>query len=579
MNDPVMSRPGAARRTASGIGNTTGTRSRRRRAAGAAALVLTVAAAAQQAAIAVGFGGRLPGWQPWPLLLPAAPAWLASRFPPAGPAARTRWRPATTCGLRRVPAVVLLLGILALAVCVWAWFQDKEPHLGHEEAVYGNKARSWLDDGTPAAGWGIYRPPGLPVLGRMALAVHDDVGALRTVALLLTLFTLVTVYVTASRWLSPHRAVLIVLLLLGGIGFMRRIPEFLNDIGATGLLLVIVYLITHAQENASSRALLVLPFVVLLAFYFRYGVVGSLLAVFAAALFAYGPRAWAAHHRHLTVAGAVLGLGLVPHLVHAHAVTDSPLGIVLSATSQANRRFIGDGLLYYLAVFPYRLAGDLGALVMAAGVAAFAGSARRLWRAARHPAPVPRPIDDPAERRTVFLGASALLVFVVLGLATDGEPRFVYLSVVLLLVLGVGKLPDLAGGRARQVMAVVGLLGLLTVFGTAQVTAYGAMPAPDRLSDSTIPVARQLRAAEPCLLVTGYEPEMGWYSGCDAVTYAQYWTMAPPAGTRISLVTFERGRLQPDAAGLRRLTEGHRVVVTRIPTRGSAGDATVYTLQ
>ncbi|WP_217146079.1 hypothetical protein [Streptomyces sp. AC627_RSS907] len=154
-----------------------------------------------------------------------------------------------------------------------------------------------------------------------------------------------------------------------------------------------------------------------------------------------------------------------------------------------------------------------------------------------------------------------------------------YLSVVLLLVLGVGKLPGLAGERNRRVTAAVGLLGLLTVFGTAQVTAYGAMPAPDRLSDSTVPVARQLHSTEPCLLVTGYEPEMGWYSGCDAVTYAQYRAMTPPARTRISLVTFEHGRLQPDAAGLRRLTDGHRVTVTRIPTRGSAGDATVHTLR
>ncbi|MEV8308090.1 hypothetical protein AB0P36_12175 [Streptomyces flavidovirens] len=66
--------------------------------------------------------------------------------------------------MRRVPAGAYVVGVLAVAAGVWAVLQDFEPYLGHEEAVYANKVRSWVE-GTPDAGWGVYRPVGLPALG------------------------------------------------------------------------------------------------------------------------------------------------------------------------------------------------------------------------------------------------------------------------------------------------------------------------------------------------------------------------------------------------------------------------------
>ncbi len=258
--------------------------------------------------------------------------------------------------------------------------------------------------------------------------------------------------------------------------------------------------------------------------------------------------------------------------------------MILSATSQANRAYVGDGLVYYLAVFPYRLAGDLGAVVMVAGLWA-SGAALRRVRGARGVRGGAAPQARPEDRRRVFLGAAAVLVFVVLGLATDGEPRFVCLAVVLLTVLGVQAVAELVGPvRSAPVLAGAAVLAGLTVLGTAQVVAHGAMPVPTRLSWSTVPVAREIGAAaqgRPCLVVTGYEPEFGWCSGCDAVTYAQYRERKErvPEGTRVSLVVFERGRLQPDAAGLERLVAGREADVRTIGTDGAVGAATVVTLR
>ncbi|MFI0207887.1 glycosyltransferase [Streptomyces diastaticus] len=535
---------------------------------------LTALAALQQLALACGL--PLPGWQPWPLLLAAAPLlWWGRAGLLSGLAALPGPPPALRARLAAVPPGALVAAVLGLAALLWAALQDHEPWIGHEESVYANKARSWTEGGPPAAGWGEYRPPGLPLLGTLALRLHDDVGALRAVTLLLALAMLATTYLVAARWTTPHRAVLTVLLVLCGLGFLRRLPEFLNDIGSTGLLLVVVFLLTRAQERPGSRALLALPPFVLAAFYLRYGVAGNLAAILLAALLAYGPRAWLAQGRRLAVAGGVVLAGLVPHFVHATQVTGSPLGLVFWATSQAERQFVGDGLLYYLAIFPYRLAGDLGGVLMAAGLVAAYPAVRRLRRKGAGGEPVP------GARRRAFLGLTSVLIFVLLGVATDGEPRFVYLPVVLLTFLGVQALAEAAGEQRRRLLAAVGVLALLTAAGTARVVAHGAMPGPTGQARSTVPVARALaHDGDPCLLVTGYEPETGWYSGCDAVTYRQYRAAPPPAaGTRVAFIRYAHGRHQPGDRALAELTRGLEPTVRRFPATGVLGAATVVTVR
>ena len=533
------------------------------RASLAMAVALTLAAVAQQLLLVAGLGALLPGWQPWPFLLAAAPAWWLARplwahtdLPhPTARAIRA---------LHRIPPPVYLATVLALATAAWAVLQQHEPYLGHEEAVYANKARAWAD-GTPDAGWGEYRPPGLPALGRLALALHNDVGSLRTTALLLTLFTLTATYLTAARWTTPRRAVVVTLLLLSGLGFLRRVPQFLNDIGATGLLLIVVFLLTRAQEVRHSRALPLAAAVAVAAFYLRYGSTGNLLAIAPAALFAYGPRAWLAQGRRLAAALAVLTLGLLPHFVHAAQVTGSPFGLILWAGAQANRVYVGDGLVYYLAIFPYRLAGDLGAVVMTAGLLLATSALRTRETTAR-------------SARRVFLASTAVLILVVLGLATDGEPRFVYLSVILLTILGVEAVAERTGPWRKGALTAVAALAALTTAGTTQVVAHGAMPAPTHLARSTVPVAERLTSDTPCLLVTGYEPEAGWYSGCDAVTYAQYARTPPPPKTRVTLLLFDHGRLQPNPAALSRLIGDRATRVRTIPTEGELGRARAITL-
>ncbi|MEU9793041.1 hypothetical protein AB0E27_20840 [Streptomyces sparsogenes] len=55
--------------------------------------------------------------------------------------------------------------------------------------------------------------------------------------------------------------------------------------------------------------------------------------------------------------------------------------------------------------------------------------------------------------------------------------------------------------------------------------------------------------------------------------------MPPPSGAEVSLVLFERGRLQPGPASLRRLIGGRATTTRTIRTAGSLGTATVITLR
>jgi hypothetical protein len=138
---------------------------------------------------------------------------------------------------------------------------------------------------------------------------------------------------------------------------------------------------------------------------------------------------------------------------------------------------------------------------------------------------------------------------------------------------------DLAGRWAPQILTAVAALAAVTVLGTAQIVAHGAMPQPNHLNESTVTVAQRLRGEEPCLLVTGYEPTMGWYSGCDAVTYAQFRAMNPTGRVKVSLVLFEHGTRQPGALSLKRLIGDRDTTTRRIPAGGSIGAATVITLK
>ncbi|MGW0229989.1 hypothetical protein ACWDWO_16870 [Actinopolymorpha singaporensis] len=492
-----------------------------------------------------------------------------------------------------LPTWAFVVGVLVLTAAVWAALQPSVPYLGHDEAVYAAKARSWLT-GAPSAQWGPHRAPGLPALGFVALAVHESVASVRVVGLLLALLAFALFCWAATGLLGPARGIVAALLVLSGPGFLRRIPEFLTDIGTAGLLAGAAYCLVRAQEGGAVPARRAGPHraggrdrwvpaaagFALGAFYLRYGALAGILALALAAVVAWGPRAWLARWRGLLGAAALLAVGLAPHLVAAERVTGSPVGMVRASVGAGHPEGLG-GLLTYVRMFPVKLAGPWGGVVMAAGLVAGVLAA---WRLARRR---PRPDDT----RTVFVVLAAVALVVSLGLAAHGEPRFVFLSVFLLTLAGVAVLAEWAGARARLLLgalaagavATMPVTGLLVARGLHDVTSQRkslVAAAAELAVQSGGVVGHSTGFAVPtrrCVVVTGYQPEVGWYSGCATASLEQVRSRELP-NAQVSYLVFARGRDQLPPARVRRLAADRSVRVVELPAVGSLGAGRLLTV-
>src|SRR5690606_41611407 len=98
--------------------------------------------------------------------------------------------------------------------------------------------------------------------------------------------------------------------------------------------------------------------------------------------------------------------------------TGAAWGILLDPAGAGGRESLGEGLVDYARDLPDLLAGQAGALLLLVGLG------WGLWC-----------LTEPVHRaRAVFLLVPAIGQFVLLGLLSHGEPRFVFFPVGLLLV-------------------------------------------------------------------------------------------------------------------------------------------------
>jgi hypothetical protein len=538
-------------------------------------------------------------------------------------------------GRRTVTAVLLLA--LGLAAVTWAALQRAEPYLGHDESVYAARARSWAT-GQPSAGWEVYRPVGLPAVGRVVLGLvgaltgaeptaqaSGDGGlqpgtatvVLRVVALGLALLTLLITYLVGARLIGPPRAAVAVLVVVGGMTFVRRVPEFLDDIPAAGLLLLAAYLVLRSRRSQVTARAWSLPAaaaVAVIACLVRYGATAGLLSIAVAGLVAWGPRVWLRAWRELLGAAVVLAVGLAPLLSYSARVTGTPLGLMQRAADVAHRQYVGEGLVFYARSFPIGLAGPLGAVVMTAGLVGLALAARRLLATRR-----PRPTAAiAADRERVFLGAAALLALLVLGLVAHGEGRFAMFSVLTLTLLGTDSLVSGLAGRTPSALpvlkslavaaAVVAPLTTLQMAGRLdQVTAVrtsiadslgqalgvaagdgaggsvgaaatrggAATGAATGVTNGAAPGATVVGEAAtlPCLVVTQSVPEAGWLTGCDARRAEAVRTL--PAGTVVYVVDFPNVATTAGLARIKALAPDRTWTVRRVHTSGSYSTADI----
>lgn len=434
--------------------------------------------------------GQLGAVAVTPLVVPALKAWWGRQAP-----------------FPLLLRVGLVFVVLLAGVALVRAILEGGP-LGHDESAYALKARAWVA-GTPDTGWQLKRAPFITALGVPIVAFTEDEVPLRLVAALLGVGSLAAVGLVARRLGGSWSALVAVATVAASLPFLRRSSEFLTDVPAAGLLLLVVWLVLEIVDDpgANERLVLWLGPLVPLAFYMRYqsslAIVGIALVMVVA-----WPGVVRLLRRRLLQAAGIALVAITPHLIWSTAVTGTPWGVVLVTRDAGGREYLGQGLVDYARLFPEDLAGPAGAILMLAGLAWI------LWHLGSRRAETANP-----RRRAWFVLIVVAVSVVPLGLVSHGEPRFVFFPVWLLIAAGSALVVDLVSRLpARSLPAVVAVAAFmwLPLFTETvrrvdrNAEARGeTFAVVEEASDSI-----EFDGPGSCGVLTTYQPQVTWYSTC-----------------------------------------------------------------
>lgn len=453
-----------------------------------------------------------------------------------------------------VEIVGLVLLCLAVVVAI-GWVQRVPLLLGHDESVYAVMARHWQDASAPYTGVALHRAPLLPALGVPVLALGGGELGLRLIGLVALVGSGVAVWWLGRMLAGPVAGLLAAAVFMLAPTVFRAGTYFLTDLPAAGLLVALTGLLWRqfAVREAPDRWLLLAAPIAWAAYELRYGSALVVVILFLAT----GWFFWPTVRRSARLVGGTIVLLvalLVPHLVNATLEFGTPWGRLVYTSSIAGRDFLGQGLLQYAVWFPRLLAGVLAAALMLTGIVGTvtvavrtrAWSRSRAWFAA----------DGQRMRALAFLAVVAGTHVVAIGVASHGEPRFVFFAVALTCVLGAVVVRDLltrlSVRSAMAVWVVLGVVGVVLAGQTARLARGegryrdGAMR-DDRLMVTASEAVAE-RAGDDCSVLTTYTPQVTWYSGCASYHFGQ-----PPVDDRERYLTddgwmllFDPGKRQPE---------------------------------
>jgi 4-amino-4-deoxy-L-arabinose transferase-like glycosyltransferase len=461
-------------------------------------------------------------------------------------------------------AAFLVIGVLAGAFLSLVSFGP----LGHDESVYALKARSW-SEGTPDTGYRIYRPVGMAVVAWTILQVSDEEAALRLFGVVSAVAAVVLVWRLGRRTFAPATGLLAAALVGIAASWLRRAPEFLNDLAATSLLLGILLLLWRHFEDAEANRWMVVLAAPLgaAAFYLRYGAVSTLVIIASVGMVLWWQRLRGSWIQISVTALAVLAM-VAPHLSFSIDQTGSPTGVLERASEAAGREYLGEGLVDYAAWFPVRLGGPFAGIAMFLALGAIVVHLYGRMRGDRL---------DRTGRAVVFLGLIGIAQIVVSGLFVHAEERYVFLGVALLTLVGchvvVSTYRRFVGRRSVLVAAIV-LVGLALVVNAVAVRANLADLANER--EVIVAASNEIRAAAgegDCTVLTTYTPQITWYSRCESLLITE-----ETAESGRLLVLFEHGKRQPVGGHLVEYLDavGAELITVVGDAEGSIGDARVF---
>lgn len=393
--------------------------------------------------------------------------------------------------------VIALAGAVAwLGFALYTW-AGAAP-LGHDESQYAIAARDALD-GEPVR-W-FYLSRGMIVIAAPGIWLGETEHALRLLPLVIGVGFVAATWLFARRTVGAVSAAWALVVLAGSPTVVRLGTELLSDLPAAVCLIAALAVIVDEidrPDGARWRLVLAAPLLAA-ALYVRYGSTVP-IAVIVASSIVVGARTLA--RRPLPVIATALAflVLLAPHFIQAHAETGSPLGILLASRGVPQQEHIADGLVTYLGSNPFRYYGTLTAPAMLAGLVAL-----RL-----------------RDRRRLLAWLVGVGSLVAMGLTTHAQPRYILISITILVVLGTGQIVSWLAAAPRSLRRVIAaILAILLAAVWLKLLSRQPIAIAGRRHGmrATLAAAAVIRAdarGAPCMLV-GYDfTQLEWYSGCRA---------------------------------------------------------------
>lgn len=418
--------------------------------------------------------------------------------------------------------------------------------LGHDESVYALRARYWAGQAQDVA-WNDYRAEGLPFLSAPLIMVGGSEPELRAVVLVSAVVMVVLTWALARLLFDERTGIIAGALVAATPATLVYGWQIALDVPSAtlGLAATLVFAGAARGERVRWWAAWAIPLAIA-AVYVRYGaplVVAAGMTGVAVARWRVVLRDWL---RVLVVAVGALG-GMAAVLL-VPSLTNSSRAPGLAFRSRQINKEIGAFESY--ADFAGVLDDVFGPVV---GVLLIVGVVVGILRIRRLPAP-----------SMAGMGAATLLFVVGLNFSLAQMfaqylvPLVPFISIVA--AAGLGLLWTTRSG-VTAISALL-LVGIVPTWLTAKAEVdkfhewYGVIRHVSRELDEM--------TQGPCLVVTSYSPQVGWYSQCPAygfttpmreggltrsavLSHAQRFV---PSGTDAYVMLFNNGKRQPSEEGL-----------------------------
>jgi YD repeat-containing protein len=191
---------------------------------------------------------------------------------------------------------------------------------------------------------------------------------------------------------------------------------------------------------------------------------------------------------------------MVPHLVFSMRHAGSLLGVLDESRRSTRLDYIGQGLVTYLTTNPFAYYGLLAGPLMVVGVGV--GIVHR-------------------SRGARLIALVAAVTFLMLGLFSHAQPRYAFLVVNLLVVLGVAGVVGVARRLPRLPQRILVIVGAVLVASCAAGSVADVIrsgPSRNRGANVILRLAEIVRrdaAGRLCEIDSERTPQLSYYSGCD----------------------------------------------------------------